>query len=188
MENPQRPNDYPWTIPKTIPPPSAAGNSPQLVTPQTEPLWNRKSHSAWSVAHGVTTFFLSKLELAIEALNGHERVLYGGLHGDPELTLLLAKLEGNHRSALDGRLASAKEGKGKRSLEKEIDKAGDFIDDLLDFQKKVRVALERGYDPDIDDGVIINMAPLHELIPWPERVKEKCRKDKSLAIAHGLDK
>ncbi len=52
----------------------------------------------------------------------------------------------------------------------------------------VRVALERGYDPDIDDGVIINMAPLHELIPWPERVKEKCRNDKSLAIDHGLDK
>ena len=73
--------------------------------------------------------------------------------------------------------------------------------------------MERGYDPDIDDGVILNMAPLHELIPWsepkkyweelekgrydwahpamkywPERVKEKCRKDKSLAIAHGLDK
>ena len=137
---------------------------------------------------GVTTFFFPEMELPVEGLNGHDMVLYGGLHGNPELALLLAKLEGNHRSALDGRLASAKEGKGKRSLEKEIDKAGDFIDDLLDFQKKVRVALERGYDPDIDDGVIINMAPLHELIPWPERGKEKCRNDKSLAIAHGLDK
>ena len=128
------------------------------------------------------------MELPVKAFYGHQGVLYGGLHGNPELALLLAKLEGNHRSALDGRLASAKEGKGKRSLEKEIDKAVDFIYDLLDFQKKVRVALERGYDPDIDDGVIINMAPLHELIPWPERVKEKCRNDKSLAIAHGLDK
>jgi hypothetical protein len=47
------------------------------------------------VAHGVTTFFLSKLELAVEAFNGHEGVLHGGLHGDPELALLLAKLEGN---------------------------------------------------------------------------------------------
>jgi hypothetical protein len=79
------------------------------------------------VAHGVTTFFLSKLELAVEAFDSHEGVLYGGLHGNPELALLLAKLEGNHRSALDGRLASAKEGKGKRSLEKEIDKAGTLL-------------------------------------------------------------
>jgi len=37
------------------------------------------------VAHGVTTFFLSKLELAVEAFDGHEGVLYGGLHGNPGL-------------------------------------------------------------------------------------------------------
>ena len=158
-------------------------------------------------------FFFPNLKLSVETLDGHERVLYGSLHGNPELALLLAELEGNHRSALDGRLASAKEGKEKRSFEKEIDKAGDFIEDQLDFQKKVRAALKRGYDPDVDDGVIPNMAPLHELIPrpepkkywedlekgrydwahlamkyWPERGKEKCRKDKSLAIVHGLDK
>jgi hypothetical protein len=40
-------------------------------------------------------FLLTNLELAIEAFNGHERVLYGSLHGDPELALLLAKLEGD---------------------------------------------------------------------------------------------
>jgi len=122
-------------------------------------------------------------------------------------------LEQNRLSELKGCLSSATEGKEKRFIEKEIDKTGDFIDDLLDFQKKVRAALEREYDPDIDDGVILNMAPLHELIPWsepkkyweelekgkydwahiamkywPERVRGKCRKDKSLAIAHGLDK
>jgi hypothetical protein len=40
-------------------------------------------------------FLLADLELAVEALNGHERVLDGGLHGDPELAFLLAKLKGN---------------------------------------------------------------------------------------------
>jgi hypothetical protein len=33
---------------------------------QTGLLWNRESHSAWSVAHGVTTFFFPKLELPVE--------------------------------------------------------------------------------------------------------------------------
>jgi hypothetical protein len=58
------------------------------------PVWNRESHSAWSVAHGVITFFFPEMELTVEALNGHKGVLYGGLHGNPELALLLAKLEG----------------------------------------------------------------------------------------------
>jgi len=40
-------------------------------------------------------FLLSNLKLPVEALNGHKRVLYGSLHGNPELALLLAKLEGN---------------------------------------------------------------------------------------------
>jgi len=37
----------------------------------------------------------SDLKLPVEAFNGHERVLYQRLHGDPEMALLLAKLEGN---------------------------------------------------------------------------------------------
>lgn len=80
-----------------------------------------------------------------------------------------------------------------------------------------------GYQPDLDDGVVLNAAPLHALIPWPrkrmrrgrsvseleayweelaegtydwahvairywpDRVTAKCRPDRSLALAHGLD-
>jgi len=36
----------------------------------------------------------------MESLNGHERVLHGSLHGNPELALLLAKLEGHPSQAL----------------------------------------------------------------------------------------
>jgi hypothetical protein len=72
------------------------------------------------------------------------------------------------------------------------------------------------YKPDLDDGVVICAAPLRNLfrLPkwqkelekhwkaleageydwahlayaiWPERVREKCRSDRSLAIAHGLE-
>lgn len=73
---------------------------------------------------------------------------------------------------------------------------------------------ERRYKPHIDDGVLLNMAPLWELIPswqaepkkawkalergdydwahqamdhWPDRVREKCLTNKSFAIAHGLE-
>jgi hypothetical protein len=72
------------------------------------------------------------------------------------------------------------------------------------------------WNPNLDDGVIINFAPLWRLVPqnkpwqkelkstwdalcageydwahlamhlWPERVVPKCAKDRSLAIAHGL--
>jgi hypothetical protein len=70
-----------------------------------------------------------------------------------------------------------------------------------------------GWRPELDDGVLINLAPLHTLMPawsaepkkawealkrgdydwahtamryWPDRVARKCRTNKSFAIAHGL--
>jgi hypothetical protein len=70
--------------------------------------------------------------------------------------------------------------------------------------------------PHVDDGVVVNAAPFYRLMPhresrikaeatwkelcdegldwahlamrfWPERVVPKCAKDRSLAIAHGLE-
>ncbi len=97
-------------------------------------------------------------------------------------------------------------------IEKEIEKKADFVVELKEFRDTMEKIAQSGYDPVFDDGVILNMAPLHKVIPWkepakywkeleagdydwahitmkywPERVKEKCRKDKSLAIAHGME-
>ena len=91
-----------------------------------------------------------------------------------------------------------------------------FVDEvraLLDEVKRVTPL----WDPTLDDGVVLVMAPLWRLAPqhkpwqkelkdkwdelagakydwaqtamhlWPERVVPKCATDRSLAIAHGLE-
>jgi len=106
------------------------------------------------------------------------------------------------------------EGRERRALEKEIGRLVDILDDVREFLKRLNFIIEeRGYVPHTDDGVLLNMAPLWELIPswqrepkkawealergaydwayqamdhWPERVKEKCKTNKSYVIAHGL--
>jgi len=106
-------------------------------------------------------------------------------------------------------------GREKRKMEKEIAELTEILDDVREFLKRLNFIIEeRKYMPHIDDGVIMNMAPLWELIPswqaepkkvwealergdydwaqqamdhWPDRVKEKCKTNKSYAIAHGLE-
>ena len=107
----------------------------------------------------------------------------------------------------------AAEGRERRGLEQQIAERQEILDDIREFSARIAAVLERGYVPHIDDGVLINMAPLWELIPswqaepkkcwkaleggdydwshramdhWPERVGKKCNKNKSYAIAHGL--
>jgi len=100
-----------------------------------------------------------------------------------------------------------------RSVRKEIDWLRELGDDLREFSKRLRAVAEKGYVPYIDDGVLLNAAPLHQLLPswpetekawteleegeydwaqqameyWPERVREKCKTNRSFAIAHGLE-
>lgn len=90
-----------------------------------------------------------------------------------------------------------------------------FVDELRTFREEVtRVAPL--WNPDLDDGVLLNFAPLWRLTPhpgwrrdtkaawdslakgdydwaklamklWPERVIPKCARDRHLALAHGLE-
>jgi hypothetical protein len=99
---------------------------------------------------------------------------------------------------------------------KEIAEQEGFGEELRAFREEVaRVAPL--WNPDFNDGVILNFAPLWRLVPqhrtwqkeckdcweklvagdydwshlamhlWPERVVPKCATDRSLAIAHGLE-
>ena len=99
---------------------------------------------------------------------------------------------------------------------KEIAAQENFVEELRAFKQEVaRVAPL--WNPNFNDGVVINFAPLWRLVPqlkswqkecksvwdklakgdydwsrlamhlWPERVVPKCLKDRSLAIAHKLE-
>ena len=99
---------------------------------------------------------------------------------------------------------------------REIADQESFVDELNALRDEVaRVALL--WNPNLNDGVVINFAPLWRLVPhhrawqreckkvwdklvegeydwahltmhlWPERVIPKCGEDRSLAIAHGLE-
>jgi hypothetical protein len=101
------------------------------------------------------------------------------------------------------------------SDEKELERLTDFEHELKDFRAELlRVAAF--WKPNLNDGVQITAAPLWKLFRhkpwqkklkktwekleageydwahlaysiWPERVREKCKTDKSLAIAHDLE-
>jgi len=99
--------------------------------------------------------------------------------------------------------------------EKELERLTDFERELKDFREELlRVA--KFWEPNLNDGVEITAAPLWKLFQhkpwqkrlketwqkleageydwahlaysiWPDRVREKCKTDKSLAIAHDLE-
>ena len=100
-----------------------------------------------------------------------------------------------------------------RSARQELDRIRGLADDLRAFSANLKTITDRGYTPHIDDGVLLNAAPLWTLLPswtetkkawqsleggecdwahqamdhWPERVKDACRVNRSFAIAHGLE-
>jgi hypothetical protein len=149
-------------------------------------------YSLWLYAHRLTrdTFFQVQQDLLGPKLVHEERKL-----------LTLAQEAGPNPSA------------GRR---REIAGQEAFVDELRAMRDEVvRIALL--WNPNLDDGVLLTMAPLWRLVPqhrpwqkelrtawdalsagkydwahlamhlWPERVVPRCATDRSLAIAHGLE-
>lgn len=96
-------------------------------------------------------------------------------------------------------------------------KLSTLLDEIKDFRDTIQEILSAGFNCDIDDGVVISAAPLRKLFKhsgwrdeleekwvglkagdyewsklafnfWPERVLKKCLEDRSIAIAHDLEK
>jgi len=119
-----------------------------------------------------------------------------------------------HIGDLQGQLEGLS-GAARKRVERQIDQTARLLDEVNQFAQTMARLVREGYEPApdwIDDGVILRLAPLWELIPiwkaepkkhwerlqegkydwshiamhyWPERVKEACKANKSFAIAHG---
>lgn len=116
---------------------------------------------------------------------------------------------------VDGRLVGA-EGREAAKLAKQAGEVAELEQELGEMKAELLRVAELPYKPNLNDGVQITAAPLSKLfrLPawrkvleatwkelekgeydwahlayaiWPERVREKCKTDISLAIAHGLE-
>jgi len=67
--------------------------------------------------------------------------------------------------------AAGGSGKGVKQLDKEMEGHEDLLSELRDFEDKLRRAAELHLEPDLNDGVVLNIAPLRELVPWKEAQK-----------------
>jgi hypothetical protein len=83
---------------------------------------------------------------------------------EPKIRLEESRL-GSLRSQRTG---AGDTGKTDNKLDKEIEKQEDFLSELRDFEEKLRRVANLDLDPDLNDGVVLNIAPLYELVPWKE--------------------
>jgi hypothetical protein len=69
------------------------------------------------------------------------------------------------------RTAAGTSGKGVKKLDNEIDRQEVLLSELRDFEEKLRRVANLHLEPDLNDGVVLNIAPLWELVPWKEAKK-----------------
>ena len=136
-------------------------------------------------------------------------ILFKALHYYVEPKIRLE--EDRQRTLRTRKGAVGNSGRETKQIEKDMDHQEQFISELWDFEGKLRRVANLHLDFDLNDGVIMNIAPFWELVPWkepkkyweelqegrydwshiayqlwPERVREVCKRDRSIAIAHGL--
>ena len=79
------------------------------------------------------------------------------------------RLETSHLETLRNQKEAAGEsGKEAKRLAGELESQEDFLSELRDFEDKLRRAANLNLEPDLNDGVVLNISPLWELVPWKE--------------------
>jgi len=75
------------------------------------------------------------------------------------------------------------EGKGKQSIYTEIERLEAAIENLEDLDKRIESILRKGYNPVIDDGVMVNIAPLQEAEVLSRDILSKSEMEKAFELA-----
>jgi hypothetical protein len=95
---------------------------------------------------------------------------------DPKIRLEQTRLD----SLRSQKIALGADAKGARKIDKDIEKQEALLGELKDFADKLERAAKLNfgnpekldsdvvYDPDLNDGVVLNIAPLWEVVPWKE--------------------
>jgi len=81
------------------------------------------------------------------------------------------RMETTRVDTLRRQAAAGESGKEAKRLAKDVERREDFLSELRDFEDKLRRAANLHLEPDLNDGVVLNIAPLHELVPWKEAKK-----------------
>ena len=83
---------------------------------------------------------------------------------EPKIRLEMNRLE----TVLSQKAGMGESGREAKRLAREVERQEEFISELRDFEAKLRRVATLHLEPDLNDGVVLNIAPLHELIPWKE--------------------
>lgn len=84
-------------------------------------------------------------------------------YGQPKL-----RRETDALARMQTRRASAASPREARALDREMDKQQAVVTDVQEFCERLARAANLNLTPDLNDGVVLTIAPLHELVPWKE--------------------
>lgn len=85
---------------------------------------------------------------------------------EPKIRLETSRLE-----AFRAQRAHEAPGKEARRLAKDMERQDELLSELRDFGDKLRLVASLHLEPDLNDGAVLNIAPLHELVPWKEATR-----------------
>ncbi len=93
-------------------------------------------------------------------------ILFKALHKYVEPKI---RLEEGRLDEYEARRRSAgTAGREAKQAEKAVENQEELLTDLREFRDRLERAAKLHLRPDLNDGVVLNIAPLHELVPWKE--------------------